>query len=65
MGKGYVDARELLEPYASRPSVQKILDRMRPVENETIDDEVARLQGLLELIDEKPLTALLGEARRP
>jgi hypothetical protein len=59
-GKGYEDARQLLEPHASEPKVKRILDRLAWVENETIDEEVARLQEVLEMIDGEEV-ALLGK----
>lgn len=62
-GGGYRDARELLDKHSKTQLAQKILNSLALVENETAEEEVERLKGVLAIIikNKDDLQQLLGK----
>jgi len=63
-GGGYVDISEMLAPFDGNESVSKIVTRLKRVEGESIDAEIARLDAARETIDveRQQLGDLIGAA---
>jgi erythromycin esterase-like protein len=63
-GGGYVDAAELLEPHRADPLVQRILQRLARVDDESRAEEIRRLRDLLDFLEsnDADIRACLGDA---
>jgi erythromycin esterase-like protein len=50
-GGGYADISEILRPYENAAAVARILARLNRAAGESLDDEIARLDAAVEMID--------------